>query len=373
MSSALQGTYAGNLETARAADRRHVWDLRDSASWDRLESPWSNLQKSAARLPMTDLTWCRTAAEAVKHPLAFTVGDGHEWSAAAAMEVVRLDGTLHLSLLSQDLLHEPMDLLYRDEASLVELLRLILKQGYPLYLGRLDAESKLAAALRNPKLPWHIQRVTSAPGCPMIHLDERCLEPESLMSSVRRQGFRRALRKAERTGTMRVEILSPEAAEVGELVEQAFEVEAASWKGDEQSALKVDAVRGNFFRRYAKRAAQEGLLRLAFLHLEGRPAAMQFCVEACGGLWTLKIGYDRRFSIYSPGQILTRELIAYAAKRKLKTFEFIGGIADWTEGWTKKHRECVCVQVYPLAMRSAAALTNKLIKVGLRKLHRPQA
>lgn len=370
MSDVLPSGLAARLAAPRAEYRGGVWNLGEALNWERLKVRWEELQRLAGRLPMTGSAWCGAAGEAGREAYAFTIGGERELLAGATMEIIPIAGVDHLALLSQDLLNEPMDLLYRDEQCLVELLRLLLGERYPLYLGRVDVESKLVAALKDSRLPWHLARVTPAPACPVIRLDAAWREPEACLSSRRRQDYRRAARKAEQMGNVRAEVLSPRVSEVDRLLDLAFAIEAASWKGVEGSALKLDQARGRFFRKFAALAAEEGTLRIALLFIGEDAVAMQLAVETLGRFWLLKIGYDERFAACSPGQILMRESIARAAERELKSFEFLGGIAAWTEAWTKEHRDCVCIRVYPMGMRSATALTATAIAAGIGRVRR---
>ena len=73
---------------------------------------------------------------------------------------------------------------------------------------------------------------------------------------------------------------------------------------------------------------------------------MQMAVEDGGGLWLLKIGYDRAYGRCSPGMLLMRETIRYAAEAGLGRYEFLGCSATWTRVWTRQGaRVCVGVGV----------------------------
>ncbi|MCH7493972.1 GNAT family N-acetyltransferase, partial [bacterium] len=87
--------------------------------------------------------------------------------------------------------------------------------------------------------------------------------------------------------------------------------------------LAHDPQRAMFYRQYARAACLEGTLRVCFLRIGDRTAAMQLAVEQRGAFWLLRAGYDARFADCSPGLILTRDTIRYAAEAGLTSYEFL--------------------------------------------------
>jgi CelD/BcsL family acetyltransferase involved in cellulose biosynthesis len=140
------------------------------------------------------------------------------------------------------------------------------------------------------------------------------------------------------------------------LLNEAFEIEAANWKGREGSALTMDTLRGPFYRRYAAAASRTGCLRLCFLHLGEIVVAMQFAIECGGSFWLLKIGYRDEFARCSPGMLLIAETIRYAAARGLASYEFLGLAESWTRVWTHDERPSATVRAYPIGWRGMSAL-----------------
>jgi hypothetical protein len=292
--------------------------------------------------------------------VVLSLGDGAECGAVAPMVLNGSQRTPWLKLITQGLINEPMDLLYRDGEALRELVGALLDLRYPICLDRIDANSLVLDSVSRAKLPWHILRVRPAGGCPVIRLSDAWCEPESCVSPHHRQSHRRAMRKAREFGAVRMEIRTPTPAELPSLLQTCYAVEAASWKGSEHTALAQDPVRGPFFRRYAEMTSAQGTLRLALLYVDEQPVAMQIAVEAHGGFWLLKIGYDEKFASCSPGHLLMHDTIAYAARQQLSTYEFMGRIVPWTQHWTKENRPCVYVEIYPISIGGGAALAYKI-------------
>jgi len=323
-----------------------------------LEESWRALD-SASGNPLAHFDWWRTslaafADEEAVHVVA--IGVGQRLLAAAPLVRKTLGGVRRLFLAGQTELAEPGDLAVADERARRRLIRALAWSGLPLVWERMLADSPTLAALRRAYRGGGFIIVRPRGACPYIDLDETWLEPEQHLNSGRRADLRRARRKAEQLGALGIEIHTPDLGDLSELLDTACEVEARSWKGEAGTALAHDAHRAMFFRQYAHAACVAGTLRICFLRIGDRVAAMQLAIEAGGGFWLLKVGYDPRFAECSPGMLLVRETIRYAVEAGATRYEFLGTSAPWTRVWTQTERATVAVSVYPLGLRGLAAL-----------------
>jgi CelD/BcsL family acetyltransferase involved in cellulose biosynthesis len=341
-------------------------------SHDELDAQAPHWQLIARQMPLptTHFTWCSLAARtfAVAQRLAVMMHRrGNQPAAIAPLIHRRLRGVRHAVLLGVDDLFEPMDLVYSDRDALDGLVESLLAWGTPLFLERVPADSPTVQAFTR------IRRrgaVFCRPhyGYPYIPLDPTWAEPESHLNSGRRSDLRRALRHAQRHGPLTHQILTPTPDNLDALLDIAFAVEAASWKGKTGTALLHEPRRSGFYRRYAHAACHDGTLRLAFLKIGEHPVAMQIALQCSNAFWLLKIGYDAAFADCSPGNLLMCQTLRYAAAQNLRSYEFLGSAAPWTRAWTELERQCVSLWVYPLNPRgmtalvvhSAASLRHKL-------------
>ncbi|MGZ4360412.1 MAG: GNAT family N-acetyltransferase [Gaiellaceae bacterium] len=278
---------------------------------------------------------------------AVTLGDPE---VVAVAPLVRHRGHYELAAVAE--LGEPMDFLWRDEASLGELCNVLARADAPLVLGRTPASSPTLAALRRAYGHGAVHVTHPRPGLPFISLDESWHEPESHFDAGRRSDIRRARRHADAAGEVTCEFHAPSPAGVDELLDEALAVEARSWKSREGTALIQDSLRLPFFRLYAAAAAANGSLRISFLRIHGRPAAMQLGIESGSSLWLLKIGYDEEFRRASPGELLMLEAIRHAAQLRLRSFELLGNAGPWSRRWTSTERASVRAAFFPLHARS---------------------
>lgn len=323
-----------------------------------LEDPWRALD-AATENPLAQFDWWRAslaafADEETVHVVA--IGDGQRLVAAAPLVRKPLAGIRRLFLAGQTELAEPGDVEVADERARRRLIRALAWSGMPLVLERVRADSPTLAALRRAYLGSGFVIARPRGSCPYIDLDESWVEPEQHLNSGRRADLRRARRRAEQLGALGIEIHTPDLGDLAELLDTACEVEARSWKGESGTALAHDAHRAMFFRQYAHAACVAGALRICFLRIGDHVAAMQLAIEAGGGFWLLKVGYDPRFAECSPGMLLVRETIRYAVEAGATRYEFLGASAPWTRVWTQTERPCVAVYVYPLGLRGLAAL-----------------
>jgi CelD/BcsL family acetyltransferase involved in cellulose biosynthesis len=346
--------------------RRGVQAIRTLADLDRIESAWERL--AADRSSVSDFAYARAWAAGLDRTQRLNVlAAGAPETLAIAPLAANRGAAGWLTLLAAEM-YEIMDFPHADDTAVSELARAIVRTGRPLELKRVPADSHVVAAIemayRGRGMVWR----QPAGGAPWIPLDESWAEPEIHLEAGRRSDLRRAKRQAEKIGAVEAAIITPTRAELPQLIEEAFHVEAAGWKGAHGTALKTDAVRGGFFRRYAEQACAKGILRICMLRIGGRPAAAQIAIESGSRFDLLRAGYDEQFARCSPGMLLTAESIGYAARRGLSCYEFNGNVEPWTKVWTRHEHACCSLRAYPFSPRGAFALFTGGRQVAIRKL-----
>jgi hypothetical protein len=336
-------------------------------SLDKLADSWDLLADKSVS-PTGQFVWARAWAEtfAADYELHLVGVRGAAELTAIAPLVRRLHGGTHLELLSVNELFEPMDFLYATPSALPPLTDALVRLGLPLFLRNIPADSPVVGALQRSYQGKGVVICRPAPGCRWIPLNASWIEPEQHLNPRRRSNLRRARRIAKSMGPLSFEMVSPMSAELELLLEEAFQVEALGWKGRRGTALARDVARGLFFSRYAVAACQKGILRLGFLRIGGRAAAMQLGVECNGRFWGLKCGYDEAYARCSPGTLLILETVRYAAGRGLRSFEFLGD-ERWMQMWTQLIRPCVSLRAYPPSLRGMTILAGDISRAGWRR------
>lgn len=268
-------------------------------------------------------------------------------------------------------IYEPCDALCRDEETAGVLARQIVAQGRPLDLDRVPAASPLIPALREAMKGRGWLRLRPAAPCPRIELGPAWGEPESRFNAGRRSDFRRAARRAAEFGAVTFALEAPTPDRLDALFDEAIGVELQGWKRQAGTAIASDPAKEAFFRAYLRSAAEAGTLRIAFLRIDGKAAAMQLAVEWAGRYWLYKIGYDEAYARCSPGTLLMLHTLGEAARRGLRSYELLGEAEPWiAELWTREHGACLRLRTYPFNLRGAAAFARDALAWGGRRMGR---
>ncbi len=326
--------------------------------------------------PTQTLAWMAAAAEHLCAPHGSRIFvSGRPQAASGPCESVPM--ALHLppgrrlprlTLPGAHVTGEPCDL---PQARSAALLQALAAQPMALELPRVPADSPTLNAVRQAYAGRAIVRVFQVPGAPYVELDDTWMDPLQRFNAGRRSDVRRAEQHARRMGGAHLAFhddLCGQALESA--LDEAFEVEARSWKGQAGSALAQDLPMGRFIREVARAAAHAGALRLAFLYVGSRAAAMQIGVARAQRLWLLKIGYDPAYARCRPGHLLMLQTLARAASQGLRSCEFMGHAAPWTAQWTTTMRDCVGLRIYPMTRPGLLAWGEDMTDGLVRRLHR---
>jgi CelD/BcsL family acetyltransferase involved in cellulose biosynthesis len=362
----IESSAIGAPELERAG-----WAACGDGQLDPLTPFWQALDRYASS-PMEQSIWSRACRDTLlpDSPGDLVVVTARTGPAAGAIApmVARPGALKRLDHLGVRQLGEPAGFLHSDPAAVEALVTALVELGSPFVLERVFADSPTVRAVTRVAGGRGRAFVRPALPCPQIILSEAWAEPESQLNSGRRSDFRRAVRQAGKHGPIKAEVLSPGPEELPPLLDLALEIEAASWKGRQGSAVQQDPLRGPFFRQYALAASRAGSLRLCFLRLGDVTVAMQFAIECAGAFWLLKIGYRDEYARCSPGNILMAETIRYSLARGLASYQLLGNVSDWTRVWTTDERPCVTLMGYPLRPRALVALGMDALRAARGRL-----
>lgn len=225
--------------------------------------------------------------------------------------------------------------------------------------------------VENP--PWSalVERLAERGVQVDVHLRDRiaCVDVsgtaddyEAALSGSHRYNVRRNARRL--AGEGRVDTVFHDRfveSEIDTLLRRAFEIEHRSWKGSAGSSVLATPGMFEFYARQARALAAWGLLRLAFLKLDGRPIAFQLAAAAKGVFHSMKIGYDPTFANFGPGQVLRRELIRRLHQEPgLRRFDFQGRLDEHSARWANASYPVGRVVIAP------RRLTGRLLLGGYR-------
>lgn len=316
-------------------------------------------------IPMQSHAWMLARAGLVGGRLPRLLAVRDDTGLRAIAPLVEIGGWLR----ELPAMFEPSDLVWRDTDGLQALARILAGQPLPLCVDRLPADSPTLTALRKAYGRRGLVLTRPAMPTPYIALEDSAGDIDAILGARRRADLRRAARRAACHGTVNCEIHNPAAgAELDALIGEAYGIETRSWKFGAGTALTADAIQGTFFAGFARDAARAGWLRIALLRIDGRAVAMQIAAEWQQRFWLFKMSFDRAYADCSPGQLLLHHTLAHAAMRRLRSYEFMGVMDDWTRLWTPTCRRYLQVRAIPFSGTTARMALRRGLGTVRRRL-----
>ena len=157
------------------------------------------------------------------------------------------------------------------------------------------------------------------------------LEYLESLSSVLRKNIPYNIRRLEKSGRARIEIIVRDSA-LESALDDYEKVYSSSWKIPEPFPL--------FIRGLARVAARNGLLRLGLIYIDGEPAAAQIWIVNAGVASIYKIAYDERYAKLSIGTVLTAKLMEHVIDiDHVKIVDYLSGDDDYKKTWMSHRRE----------------------------------
>lgn len=147
---------------------------------------------------------------------------------------------------------------------------------------------------------------------------------------------------------------------LAELLAEGWPVEASGWKRESGTAVDSQPDTLGFYTEIARWAAERGILRLAFLRLDGRAIAFELALEDHGVYAILKGGFDVELRKFGPGGLITHDQLQRAFELGLARYEFLGTDEPYKTVWTPHVHERRILQAFaptPLGLAERAAYT----------------
>jgi CelD/BcsL family acetyltransferase involved in cellulose biosynthesis len=228
--------------------------------------------------------------------------------------------------------------LARDEDARAELIRHALERSPQLSAESVPAGDTLDSLVRASKNLGRLTMIRGAHTSPIVDIGGSF---EDYRESKRPKWMKRLAsyrRKMEREHDFEMTLIE-QPAELGELLEESFALEASGWKGEAGTAITSDPRTERFYRLIVKEFQDSGELRFSTIRLDGRLVAFDMSLLVANRLYTLKLGYDESFKKTVPGLVLRLSMIERCFETGIEANELLGSSEDWKLSFSTSERE----------------------------------
>ena len=137
----------------------------------------------------------------------------------------------------------------------------------------------------------------------------------------------------------RYEVIKYSNTDIDYAIAQLFTISENTWKFANGTAIINNEKSKMFYRSLAYVAASNNWLNIYILKLYNQPIAFGYCLRYGEKIYSLKIGYDKRYAELSPGKFLSMYTIKDAFENCLKEYDFLGANEARKLQWTPLIRE----------------------------------
>jgi CelD/BcsL family acetyltransferase involved in cellulose biosynthesis len=309
-----------------------------------LEAEWDELCERTAAPPFLRPWWFRAWWAAFGSGRLHVVALHRGGRLAAVLPLARRRG----SLVSLSNVHSPgLSIVAEDDAARVELVQMLLaSRCRDVCLSFVDAAGATAAAFRETGAAAGRRMVAlAAQRSPYVPVDGDWETFERSLASKFVADLRRRRRVLERSGEASVEV-EDGSSRLHDLLAEVFAVEPSGWKDARGTAIVSQERTRGFYEDIAAAAARAGCLRLGLLRLDGRLLAFEYALEDGRAWYFLKGGFDPAFRQLAPGKLLAHAMLERAFSSRLASFEFLGALEPWKQGWRPLDRELVLLHAF---------------------------
>lgn len=218
----------------------------------------------------------------------------------------------------------------------------------------------------------------SAEAAPYVATDGPWDAYESGLRRKFRSELRRRRRRLEEEGELVLEV-SDGTNKLNELLEEGFRIEGSGWKDEYGTSIRSSSATRRFYTEVAQWAAERGWLRLAFLRLDGRAIAFDYCLERNKTHYLLKTGYDPGYRKFAPGMVIRHLMLVRAFSNAIATYDFLGlgSDASWKREWTNASQEQMFLHLFaptPLGLLDRAVfMVTRAASEGTKNFERNSA
>lgn len=211
------------------------------------------------------------------------------------------------------------------------------------YLAPIDTDASLTRAATD--VGGYRVMTESRQAAPYVATDRGWDEYEGGLRRKFRSELRRRRRRLEEEGQLALEVHDG-TERLDELLEEGFRVEGSGWKTAYGTSIDSDPATRRFYTEVAHWASERGWLKLAFLRLDGRALAFDYCLECNKTHYLIKTGYDPIYRNLAPGMVIRYLMLARAFSEEIDIYDFLGEDSPWKREWSNTLQERIFLHAF---------------------------
>lgn len=158
------------------------------------------------------------------------------------------------------------------------------------------------------------------------------------LSAKFRKNLRRSLKSLEQDYG-RVDLKKyNELGSLEETMNVYFDLHQKRWIGKGKSGSFADRKSREMCLSSARLLAERNWLALYFLTVNGKPIAVQYCIEHDQKMYYTLGGFDPSFSSYSVGNLMIMKVLERCIEKKITEYDFMRGGESYKNAWSKEYR-----------------------------------
>lgn len=324
----------------------------------RLEAEWDDLAVRTEAAPFSRPAWVRAWSDAFERDVrAATVRRGGRLAAVVPVtersKAVATAAGWHVPML---------EAVAADREALDALATHLLTDRRRVTIDFVPADGQTAAAFEAAFHRFGF-RVRSRPRLesPFVDFADGWDPFVEAVSTRKWRELRRRRRRLEEVGAVEFEV-SDGSHDLDRQLSEGFVVEGSGWKNSRGTAIGSDRQAERFYREVTCWASHEGMARVAFLRVDGRPIAFDLSFVHGGTEWLLKTGFDPAWSRFSPGSLLRAEALRRACDEKVLVYEFAGAADPWKLEWATATRPILVIDGFAPGLGGTAEMQVARLK-----------
>jgi hypothetical protein len=319
------------------------WTIKPISKIAECAEEWQSLNRAASDTPLLDFGFVRDVIS------EFATGEEviatcHEKAVPRAIGILKRTNRFSWQTLQPP--NAPIGFWINDRSSAVEDLLTKLAPALSPQCGMVSVTQQDPALLHRPSESSHLSIldyiVTARVSFPSSFADYLQGRSKNFRHNITRQRNRL---KRDNIGTRLELVTAP--ADMAKAVDDYSQLECASWKGEINSAVRMDEPQGRFYVRLMTNFATlgEGLVYRYFFG--NRLVASDLCLRRDNTLIILKTACDETYQGLSTAHLMRIDAFTELVDRQgIRTVEFYGPLKEWHTRLTDDTRQMYHVNYY---------------------------